>query len=513
MKMLNKFFCIVLCLCITASATVFASASTGTVYYVDSIAGDDSNSGLSPDKAFKTIEKAASILYYGGDSVLFKAGGVYIGNFGVMGTSDASNPITIGSYGEGAKPLFTSSKENDPVIALYDASGWIIENIEITAPKGTGILVYYRNSCVKDVVIRNVTLHDIQNYPSDNYFSSSRAAIRLMGSPVTPGAHLENITVDGCEIYDCGYGIFTGSNYPNTPETPYNKNIIVENCSIHDLWDDAFIMSDTDTIILRNSSIINTCQSSGVYYTAPVWMWGVTNGLVENCEIAGAKNVLDGMAVDFDDHTDHSTFQYIYSHDNVRFMWNCPVHDDHYGNTVRYCLSVNDNITSNGSGNGNETAEHDFKFYNNTIVNGSTYNFYMYDDAVIKNNIFILEPGYLMKFNRKYDYDMSNNCYWGVTKPINDKNSFIALPQFAGKDLTDKNSFILKACSPCIGAGVQVEENMGEHDFFGNSLDSTHNIGCYEGDGVEGEKESPTICDILVSMFIAISRLISDLFD
>ena len=146
MKMLNKIFCIVLCLCITASATVFASANTDTVYYVDSIAGDDSNNGLSPDKAFKTIEKAASILYYGGDSVLFKAGGVYVGNFGVMGTSDASNPITIGSYGEGAKPLFTSSKENDPVIALYDASGWIIENIEITAPKGTGILVYYRNA-------------------------------------------------------------------------------------------------------------------------------------------------------------------------------------------------------------------------------------------------------------------------------------------------------------------------------------------------------------------------------
>ncbi len=90
MKMLNKFFCIVLCLCITASATVFASASTGTVYYVDSIAGDDSNSGLSPDKAFKTIEKAASILYYGGDSVLFKAGGVYVGNFGVKSEAKRS---------------------------------------------------------------------------------------------------------------------------------------------------------------------------------------------------------------------------------------------------------------------------------------------------------------------------------------------------------------------------------------------------------------------------------------
>ena len=49
-------------------------------------------------------------------------------------------------------------------------------------------------------------------------------------------------------------------------------------------------------------------------------------------------------------------------------------------------------------------------------------------------------------------------------------NSIHANPQFSGTDYADKNSFILKTCLPCIGAGTQAEENMGEHDFYGNAL-------------------------------------------
>ncbi|MPN45062.1 hypothetical protein SDC9_192629 [bioreactor metagenome] len=59
---------------------------------------------------------------------------------------------------------------------------------------------------------------------------------------------------------------------------------------------------------------------------------------------------------------------------------------------------------------------------------------------------------------------------------------------------------MLKKVSPCIAKGTQVEENMGEHDFFGNALTDTHNIGCYEGTGVDGENVQTSFVDYIKGM-------------
>ena len=495
--------------CVFVLATVLmagVSANGGTTnYYVDSVNGSDTNDGLSASTAWASLAKVSESSFQPGDSILFKRGCVFVGFAGLYGSGTAENPITVDAYGEGDDPLLTTLEEQT-VLAVVDESNWVIKNIEITAPNGNGILVRFETKIVKNFLIENVTIHDIRNHPSTSYFSGSNAALRLMGSAAAPGAHLENIQVNNCEIYDVGYGIFTGCNYPNTPATPYNKNILVENCSLHDMFDDAFIMSDTDGIILRNSSIINTTQSNGLYATAPVWLWGVTNGLVENCEFAGSKNTRDGMTVDFDDHTDNSLYQYVYSHDNVRFMQNCPSLTDLGHNTVRYCLSVNDNVIDSAGGFQN-SPEIDFKFYNNTLVNSGNYQFKNYDRAVIKNNIFYMKSFKFVMYDFSRKYDLSNNCYYNTFHPILDLLSKDANPLFVGKDWSDKNSFVLQPGSPCYKTGIQVEENMGTRDFYGNPLGSRHSIGCFDGE-LEGTASSEVIVQKIFGFFIRIVEFI-----
>ena len=483
----------ILALILTFTAFAFDTFATddGTTYYIDSVNGNDSNNGLSPESPWKTLTHASNTTYGPGDEILLKRGCCYFSRFYARGSGTEENPITFATYGEGDLPIITigsGEAQYTPVITISDVSHWVFKDLEITAPDGTGIFIYFNGRIVEDITIDSVVLHDIQNYASDDYYGSQRAAIRMFGNTSRPYNYLSDIHINNCEIYNCGYGIFTGGHYndenPNSEMYPYNKDILVENCSIYNLYDDAYIMAQSERLTLRNTSIINTCLSSGIYATAPTWTWGVTEALIENCEIAGAKNIKDGMACDFDDHTDNSTYQYIYSHDNVRFMWNCVYKEDHFNNTVRYCLSVNDNVTRN-AGSWEGLPEIGFKFYNNTIVNGSEYCFRRYKDSYICNNIFSLLPGCGIVLNKDYENTFSNNCYYGTLPTKIDVNSFWADPQFAGTDLTDKNSFMLKKCSPCIGAGVQVEEDMGEHDFYGNPLDDTHNIGCYEGDGVD----------------------------
>lgn len=81
---------------------------TGTKYYVSSLNGDDLNSGLSPDEAFKSIEGLGSVELKSGDAVLFERGSV----FRIYTTFLASDGVTYGSYGTGEKPKIYGSAVN-----------------------------------------------------------------------------------------------------------------------------------------------------------------------------------------------------------------------------------------------------------------------------------------------------------------------------------------------------------------------------------------------------------------
>jgi hypothetical protein len=87
------------------------------VYYVSVADGIDTNTGLSatpgaPGGPWLTIAKVVATTFAAGDQILFKRGEVFLGNLNLVmakhsGTS--GNPITIGAYSTGAKPILTDS--------------------------------------------------------------------------------------------------------------------------------------------------------------------------------------------------------------------------------------------------------------------------------------------------------------------------------------------------------------------------------------------------------------------
>ena len=212
---------------------------------------------------------------------------------------------------------------------------------------------------------------------------------------------------------------------------------------IHSLSDGSYLYvvpyPGTDASEISNARAVRFDENGDIlYYTAAMWFWGSVNSTIQYCEIAGQKNVGDGMAIDFDSYSHNCTYQYIYSHDNMRFICNCPNHSGHNNNTVRYCLSVNDNGgRSRLSAN---PGEHGLKFYNNTIVNCA--DFYMIDmyDSVIANNIIAPADGYVVVCDTAdYFRDgnvFANNCYYNTVNPFCDLFSKNTVPGFVGNDLT-----------------------------------------------------------------------------
>lgn len=515
-KLLSVFLIFTLLLC---TALPCYAADTGSTYYIDAENGDDSNSGKSESSAWKTLAFASAKSYSAGDKILLKAGSIFNGSFIANGSGTAENPVVLGTYGDIevlGKPIIRSD-DDVTLLTINNVSGWTVENIEFTAPNGKGIYITADSGkTATDITVRNCVFHDIW-YKQCPSYNGGHCPIMLSSSGAV--SRVRNITLQNCDIYDCAYGVVMDGlsrewtpQYYTTPEETYNTNYVLDGLNLNNILYDGIIIMSVYGMVIRNCALINTSLNDD-YYTAPMWSHHASNFIVENCEIAGAKNEKDGMAVDFDGWTTDSTYQYIYSHDNVRFIRNC-CYDNYTKNancTVRYCLSVNDNkgensmaqLLSSGSVNYAEDESavcmDNFKFYNNTLINCSEISCAALSNSIIANNIFvgkgILDTLQYMhksgdKIITKFDGEFTNNCFWNMGAAHIAKNNYICNPKFVGTDGTDKNSFVLSTKSRLLGKGIQVEDDMGKHDFYGNPLTDIHNIGCYEGTGEEMQEKA-----------------------
>lgn len=528
---MKKALCFILCiLLLVPGAGVGASAADSSrVIYIDSIDGDDANSGLSPSDAWKTINH--SLDEYGfapGTKVLFRKGGAYEFT-GVVLTIEGTkeNPIVLSSYGEGDRPLLYVKGANT-ALTLIDSSYVTVSDLQFTAPNGGGIWINTVNKASEGITIDNVKFFDIQNYEVENRDNLSagpvagRTCIMVKGLPSGSIYPVNNLTITNCEMTDCANGISAWGMCKGDPGTMeeidavFNEGLLIENCYFADMDAEAIVIGINDGAVVRNCVSTRCClgadepdENGNVkYFTAAMWFWGSVNSVIEHCEVSDQKNYGDGMTVDFDSFTNYCTYQYVYSHDNVRFMVNNAKYAKQVGNTVRYCLSVNDGLGSSRLASG--AGEENLKFYNNTVVNCALFDFSRMYNSFVANNIIIPKYGYKLYC----DVDsasgrgntITNNCYYNAANPICEPFAINELPGFAGTDYTDPESFKLAKNSPLIGAGIEIDDGLTK-DFFGEEIVS-NNIGCYGGTGVDVKGKTSNIIDELLNFIVVIWKTI-----
>ncbi len=82
-----------------------AASAAVTVYHVDCQNGNDANNGRSPSSAWRSLDKANRAPLQPGDSLLFKRGCKWTGTLKANWRGTSSQPILIGAYGSGNKPI------------------------------------------------------------------------------------------------------------------------------------------------------------------------------------------------------------------------------------------------------------------------------------------------------------------------------------------------------------------------------------------------------------------------
>lgn len=99
---------------ITILLSIIPLISNATTYYVSN-SGNDLNNGTSITTSWLTLAKVHKTVFNIGDSILFKCGDVFTGNFTLAQSGIPENYIVVGAYGSGAKPIFS---------AFYTVTNW-----------------------------------------------------------------------------------------------------------------------------------------------------------------------------------------------------------------------------------------------------------------------------------------------------------------------------------------------------------------------------------------------------
>jgi len=510
------------------------------IYYVDQTGGDNGNTGLAPDAAWKTISKVNSSSFSPGDSILFKRGETWREQLTVPSSGSAGNPVTFGAYGSGEAPKITGAN-------ILGTSGWTLYDTNtyqkaLTTDPGNYVLE--DGSMMTKVASAAAAVSTEKSF----YWASNVIYIHATGgvSPETNGKVYETpirswvssvggndyVTFDGL-ILEMGQGTsflvqadgaqsFTLKNstlrYSNfiglwVSDSPKTNTMVLDNNS----WSymPAGFYMHGDDITVKNNSLSHINRGIEL---RDVDNAHCQNFLIEHNTLTDLGSSIEtnaGLIFDSDTYSDNSDYHQGVVRYNYFDRLQGRAVDGFLGNSEIY-YNIIKNITEGavGSAIGLELNGKNNTAYNNVFYECGNYGLFLNNDPVagdvanvVKNNIF-----YSTLINHIIAVSagvvaatppiINNNIYWmgsgGETKyqwgatdytftnwktqSGGDANSIEVNPLFESPSTSD---FRLRSGSPAINTGVDVgltEDYEGNTVPFGASVD----IGAYEY-GLEGE--------------------------
>jgi parallel beta-helix repeat protein len=283
MIVINKRFRKLFCLILIYSQIVLPGQLLATNYYVSSATGNNSNTGLSVEKALKTLQKAADKTI-AGDTV-FVMNGTY-----VKDNSWSSDVVAETSSGNAENWIVWINYPGHNPLISFDC--WRAFNIQGSYIEINGLTVKGNNS--------NLTLAQALNQPKSCANPDGSYDARFNGNGISVdgrnGNRFHHFRVRNCTVFDCGGpGIsFIQSDYITV------ENNIVYNNSWYTVWASSGISlyqnwnSDSETgvkNILRN----NICYDNRQYVPTPGFNCGFTDGngiIIDDSENTQAGSTL-----------------------------------------------------------------------------------------------------------------------------------------------------------------------------------------------------------------------------
>lgn len=422
-----------------------------TNYYVNATTGNNSNTGLSPDRAFKTLQRAADRTM-AGDTV-FVMNGTY-----VKDNSWSSDVVVETSSGTPEKWIVWINYPGHKPIISFDC--WRAFNLQGSYIEINSLTVKGNNS--------NVTLEQALKQPKSCANPDGSYDARFNGNGISVdgrnGNRYHHFRIKNCTVYDCGgAGItFIQSDYITI------ENNIIYNCSWYTLWSSSGISlwqnwnSDNETgvkNIIRN----NICYENRQFVPAIAFNCGFTDG--------------NGIIIDDSENTQNGSTLGSYK---GRTLIENNICYKNGGSGIHTYKSKHVDIINNTAYLNNNSAElNDGQIFANSS-----------DDIRMFNNILVAPSN--KRINSNYNNGKaivySNNLHFGGNATaITGTNLVRGDPKFVD---AANNDFRLQGVSPAIDAGIDSVPGCAAPvvDFDGNPrpFGKSHDIGAFEYSIVSG---------------------------
>lgn len=187
----------------TSFSLPFTETTPPATYYFDSVSGNDSANGLTPETAWKTLSKFNGRTFQPGETVRFKRGGVWDGGAIINESGTSGQRITISDYGTGTKPIFRDTTNDEYERAFEIGGSYItIENVKIDDARSAAIEMFENasNNIIRYIDVSNsgigVTIKGDSNTVTGSTFQDLAMVRNTVGGFDDYGAIAVNLNAD-----------------------------------------------------------------------------------------------------------------------------------------------------------------------------------------------------------------------------------------------------------------------------------------------------------------------------
>lgn len=320
-------------------------------YYIDAVAGADTNSGLSPEEAWQSIGKVATAPLGAGDCVALRSGSVWNDPLVVKSSGSAEAPIRIDRYGEGPLPRIDAQGKAENAVALINVEYVELRHLEITnhgaeaAPR-RGVLIEADNvGTLHHIVVSDLFVHDVNGGTQRK--ETGGILFRTRGERVP--SRFDGLVIERNIIWKVDRsGIVAQSDQLSQDRWFPSLNVVIRDNYVEDIGGDGIVPWVTDGALIEHN-IVRHAVSRAKSYNAGIWPWSTDNSLFQLNSASFTHGTLDGQGFDSDYNSRNSTYLYNYSHDNEGgFMLICTPAPDYHrnigniGTVMRYNISRHD---------------------------------------------------------------------------------------------------------------------------------------------------------------------------
>lgn len=361
-----------------------------SAYYVSSSTGDDANDGLSAERPWKTLNKINISTFSAGDSILLKSGDAWNEQLVLKGFGSKEYPITVSSYGSGAKPVISwNAPYGGSVVTGHNLSHWTIKGLAVNILTSStlswsnitaGINVIYDNAQRYE----NLRIEENEVY-SANYNSNSNG---IMITALIPGTDIKEVATDvsiiNNEVHNVGWYGITTAGWDTAKNEDLRSQMLfgrfkISGNYVHHTASQGIVLQDAHHSVIERNVVHDGGLGVDTWGPGGLWIIASRDSVIKFNEVYNMKDAesgYDGSGVNVDWYCDNITVQYNYAHDN---KGNGITTMSNYGTKIwNNKVRGNQGLQSNGNGQialGNFTGrpdlssgEHDLDVANNMII-------------------------------------------------------------------------------------------------------------------------------------------------